>query len=254
MKNFTIAAVLLFAATCLFSCSKGSPGTPDSGNNNNVTGGNSTIAPVAGFSCPFTGLASATLSFTNTSLYATSYSWDFGDGTSSTLSNPTHVYSTGGIYTVTLTATNSKGSNSATASITINNPTSAKILSVKITSLPFVDPSCTCAWSSTGAGPDVFFKLTYVPTNTLVTTSGTINNVVPASLPLNYISTTTFPVINNFYNNYTLNVYNQYFATAQFMAGYTFNLTNQTLAGYPTTVILNVPPSALTVQINLQWQ
>ncbi|AOT08553.1 hypothetical protein S4054249_12145 [Pseudoalteromonas luteoviolacea] len=34
----------------------------------------------------------------------TSYLWDFGDGTNSTDENPTHEYSTPGIYTVSLTA------------------------------------------------------------------------------------------------------------------------------------------------------
>lgn len=36
--------------------------------------------------------------FTNTSLYATSATWKFGDGTTSTLATPTHYYSTPGIY------------------------------------------------------------------------------------------------------------------------------------------------------------
>ena len=37
--------------------------------------------------------------------------WSFGDGGSSTISNPVHTYTTAGTYTVTLTATNSAGSN-----------------------------------------------------------------------------------------------------------------------------------------------
>ncbi len=39
----------------------------------------------------------------------TDYLWDFGDGTSSTEFEPTHVYDEPGIYTVSLTATNSLG-------------------------------------------------------------------------------------------------------------------------------------------------
>jgi len=46
---------------------------------------------------------STDVSFTNTSTAATSYSWNFGDGNSSTLANPTHTYAATGTYTVILT-------------------------------------------------------------------------------------------------------------------------------------------------------
>jgi PKD repeat protein len=45
---------------------------------------------------------------------ASAYSWDFGDGFTSTLANPTHVYSKKGIYKVCLTI---KGTNNCYASI-----------------------------------------------------------------------------------------------------------------------------------------
>jgi PKD repeat protein len=41
----------------------------------------------------------------------TSWQWDFGDGQTSGTQNPTHAYMNAGTYTVTLTATNSFGSN-----------------------------------------------------------------------------------------------------------------------------------------------
>lgn len=44
----------------------------------------------------------------------TSYLWDFGDGATSSQKNPTHSYATAGVYTVSLTATNTKGSDTAT--------------------------------------------------------------------------------------------------------------------------------------------
>lgn len=40
----------------------------------------------------------------------TSWKWDFGDGASSTDQNPTHTYTSLGVYTVTLTASNKDGS------------------------------------------------------------------------------------------------------------------------------------------------
>lgn len=41
----------------------------------------------------------------------TSWYWDFGDGHSSTLQNPTEIYMANGVYNVTLTATNNNGQN-----------------------------------------------------------------------------------------------------------------------------------------------
>ena len=60
-----------------------------------------------------------TANFTNTSTAATSYAWDFGDGSNSTEASPTHTYSAGGNYTVTLTANGACGTNTATQSVTI---------------------------------------------------------------------------------------------------------------------------------------
>jgi PKD repeat protein len=47
------------------------------------------------------------------------YQWTFGDGLTSTLAAPTHVYSASGGYTVSLTAANLAGSSSITRSVTI---------------------------------------------------------------------------------------------------------------------------------------
>ncbi|MFC1975857.1 FG-GAP-like repeat-containing protein [Chloroflexota bacterium] len=55
---------------------------------------------------PLTGAIPLTVTFSNSSTWATNYYWDFGDGTQSTASQPTHIYNTAGQYTVTLTASN----------------------------------------------------------------------------------------------------------------------------------------------------
>ncbi|MBN1340455.1 MAG: DUF2271 domain-containing protein [Bacteroidales bacterium] len=57
--------------------------------------------PVAGFTFETNGLIA---SFTNTSVNATSYQWDFGDGNTSSENNPQHTYNDPGTYTVSLTA------------------------------------------------------------------------------------------------------------------------------------------------------
>jgi len=75
-----------------------------------------TAPPVADFTADMTiGTVPMMVDFTDTSLnYPTSWSWDFGDGGTSTEQNPTHTYTTAGSFDVTLTATNSIGSDSET--------------------------------------------------------------------------------------------------------------------------------------------
>ncbi len=70
---------------------------------------------VAGFSAtPTTGTAPLSVQFTDTSINAVSTSWNFGDGAVSADTNPTHVYTEAGTYTVTLTATGESGSDTET--------------------------------------------------------------------------------------------------------------------------------------------
>jgi PKD repeat protein len=73
-------------------------------------------APVAAFSgTPTSGSIPLTVTFTDASTYSpTSWAWTFGDGGTSTLQNPSHIYTVAGTYTVALTATNAYGSNTLT--------------------------------------------------------------------------------------------------------------------------------------------
>jgi PKD repeat protein len=77
------------------------------------------VAPTAAFNVSTTsGTAPLTVAFTDASTEGnaaiTSWLWTFGDGLTSTLKNPTHVYSDNGIFSVTLTVTSSAGSGAAT--------------------------------------------------------------------------------------------------------------------------------------------
>ena len=56
-----------------------------------------------------TDILNPIIDFTNLSSNATSYSWFFGDGSSSVLTNPSHTYNDEGVYTTTLTAINQYG-------------------------------------------------------------------------------------------------------------------------------------------------
>ena len=80
----------------------------------NISGGSMDIGQVRACQLPstvadFTYTVSGssfplTVTFLNTSTNATGYNWDFGDGTGSTVMNPSHLYSTAGDYTVRLIA------------------------------------------------------------------------------------------------------------------------------------------------------
>ena len=48
------------------------------------------------------------VTFTDQSINASTYSWDFGDGNNSSLASPVHTYAAAGTYTVSLTITNSE--------------------------------------------------------------------------------------------------------------------------------------------------
>ena len=92
--------------------------TKASGSNTNTQNSYITVsaAPGASFYASETsGTAPFTVEFTDTSTNSpTSWLWNFGDGNTSKIENPTNTYTTAGNYTVSLTVTNGAGSNTDT--------------------------------------------------------------------------------------------------------------------------------------------
>ena len=66
-------------------------------------------SPVAAFSLPQTGCAPVTWTLDNQTTGAVGYLWDFGNGSTSTLNQPSVTYDAAGSYTVTLQASNAYG-------------------------------------------------------------------------------------------------------------------------------------------------
>ncbi len=58
----------------------------------------------------------------------TGYSWDFGDGNTSTIADPSHTYTTAGSFTATLTVTDGDGlQDQESVQIVVNDPDASAI-------------------------------------------------------------------------------------------------------------------------------
>lgn len=80
--------------------------------------------PVADFT--WNNVSGGLVTFTDQSdNYPTSWSWTFGDASTSTLQNPNHTYATNNTYNVCLTATNAGGSHQVCKSVTVTGITAA---------------------------------------------------------------------------------------------------------------------------------
>ena len=90
------------------------------------------VPPVADFNAnPRGGNAPLSVHFTDSSLNATEWDWDFGDEATSTLQNPMHNYTEAGNYVVNLTVSNGNGTDLKTLEIIVAEASSEdKVLPV----------------------------------------------------------------------------------------------------------------------------
>lgn len=90
------------------------------------SGGTGNNPPVAEANGPYSGSTTGPISFSSSGSFdsdgtISSYSWDFGDGGSSTSANPSYTYSADGSYTASLTVTDNSGAtNTDFANVTIS--------------------------------------------------------------------------------------------------------------------------------------
>ncbi len=240
--------MLLVAATLVFigSCSK----------KEDVA---ATPAPTVDFSYSGANVnAPATVAFSSTVTNTVTYLWDFGDNAVSADANPIHNYNAGGSYLVKLTVTGAGGSTSITKIVIINSPTSVKILGVRVTSIPFTDPSSGGGWDN-NSGPDVYFNIDDANNTTISSSiSSPYNNVTASSLPLPWTLNTPL-VINNFSSIYNIRLYDQDTndfppSPDDFMGGYQFTFQQYTTQGYPTTITLQNTTSLVKIELTVAWQ
>lgn len=249
MNHLRFFIILLSISTlALFSCEK---------DDNNSSSQPEDKQPVADFVFSGDGgFAPCTVSFTNNSTDATSYSWDFGDNNTSTSTNPTHTYQVGGEYTVTLTAKNNAGNSTVTKTISIlYPPTSVKIKAVIVEDMPFTDGGA--GWDP-DSGPDLYFEITDENWNVLSSSEGSIiDDVTQADLPVSWIYQTDGFTVPNMNKEYDIDLYDNdtgIYAPDDFIdyVGFTMSDYISGNNAYPDEITLT--EGETTIRLELQWE
>ncbi|MFF5208503.1 collagenase [Streptosporangium sp. NPDC000396] len=148
-------------------------------------------APTAAFTFAVNG---STVSFTDGSTDAdgtvAARAWDFGDGTTSTATNPTKTYTATGTYTARLTVTDDKGATGTiTKSVTVSGYPECSEPDVRQ-----LGKNCRRSNISAAAG-DLAYRYIYIPAGTAqlrITTSGGTGNADLYYSPSSWATTTNY--------------------------------------------------------------
>ncbi len=215
------------------------------------------ITPTTGQGCaPFP------VSFTNQSQNATQYHWSFGDGTTDTTVNPSHIYTVAGTYSVQLAATNTTGCYSTDTilavikvwplpTITVNNPT---VCAGTTTTLTATGAS-TYTWSANNVtvssiqSPTVATQYTVTGTDIHSCVSTATTSITVAPLPIVSASSSTIcvgdttTITANGASTYTWSTS----ATTTSITMHPLTTTHYTVTGTDTNNCKNIATSIVTV-------
>ncbi|HLX91710.1 MAG TPA: PKD domain-containing protein [Puia sp.] len=228
-KSVLFPAILFIALTTFTNCKKQSVAP----------------TPIADFSYSGAGLAPSTVTFTNSSQNASTYNWNFGDGSNSSEVSPVHTYTQGGNYTVSLTAydANNNPSNAFTQIITITRPTSAAVTEVTLQSLTYPPSGAVNAYFLITDGTNQLYKTADVTLNEL-------------SLPESWQFTQPY-TITNFNQNYGLEIYqdNSPFADTQLgIVPIVLSLYTTGASAYPMSISIPSTVDGTAAVVYLKWQ
>lgn len=171
--------------------------------------------PNAAFTASTNNCTNSLVTFTNSSSFSggtiTSYLWDFGDNTTSTLENPTHAYANSGTFTVLLTVTANTGTKGTISKTVVVNDkpivafagdvlTGCSPLVVNFSDNSTADAGSTYKWSfddnttSTDQNPQNTFSTskTYTIKEVVVTPGGCSDSLIKVA----YISVVDGAVVD----------------------------------------------------------
>lgn len=208
--------------------------------------------PLSSFS--FSGgncIAPCTVTFTNNSTNATSYQWDFGDGGTSNVKNPTKTYFQSGTYIVTLKAINSNGQfNISSKTVTIANPPqNLTINKITINNFPLTDSNGS-NWDFSG-GPDIFLVLdkgTNVTANPLYETASFFSDATNSK---SYDFNVNWS-LNSLNGNYVIGMYDYDTPDPNDFMGGIYFIPNDYSQGKPNSITLQTNKFKFTIYVT--WQ
>ncbi len=189
--------------------------------------------------------APSEFTFTNQSVYATNFIWEFGDklNTVSTEESPKFTYTEPGTYTIKLKAICSGDTVESTQSVTVvPPPTTLTIRSVKLTdlnfSISFDDPE------DTTPGLDIFFEL--YKNSAYVSKSLTINDI--STLPVTWDQEVA--IVFTASDKFVLSFKDDDFTSEDDLGDATFYFSDL-IKTYPSSV--SYDKDGLEVELELKW-
>lgn len=212
-------------------------------------------SPTVGFNYSINGfVAPSQVKFTNQSSGATSCLWDFGDGTTSSEANPTHIFNQGGNFAVKLRAFNKDAFADASRNFVIQPPySSCRTSGILLESIPFTDGSGS-SWDPSD-GPDLKFKILFRNTSQVLAQTGVLQNVTSAQLPLLFDLSPVF-AFPSFNQEYDVLIYDDDDPQPdQLISGYYFKLSDAATVSYhyPDTMLLYQQGSSTRFKLLLEW-
>ena len=175
-----------------------------------------TIAPTSLFTINYSGCGT-NITLNNQAVGATTYLWNFGDGTTSALQNPSHTYSTNGNYNISLVVGNGTCNDTLIQSVNISNATTSQFTATvgNCSNMVTLNNTSTNAtafnwnWgngqSNAGAQSTYTYSTPGTYTITLIASSGacadTNTQIITVSPPVN----SNFSFVTGCSNDITLN-------------------------------------------------
>lgn len=199
-------------------------------------------------------VSSCEVNFTNKSLDAETFVWDFGDNKTSTDKSPKHTFTAPGEYTVVLKATGKGGTVQTSQLMVVDKPISKAIVSlITVTQVAQQRPNGT-EWDN-NSEPDLFLTITEKGTTTEVYRQPsplTYLNTLRQMYPINHRLAT--PISLDIAKEYTVNVFDDDGNARELMGSVDFKLSDYatTTPAFPTS--FTKVNGTTTVSLGATWE